>query len=257
MKSDLPLNLIKAEIKASEIIETYGIVSPDHIVLKDIAFDLGVTVVERPLHGAAGSLVQRGTSATIRVPPEERYPERTRFSIAHELGHFLLKHGYSLRFLCPEEAMFDWQQDSGQESEANFFAGELLLPKKLFKDRCDVREVNFAPVRKLAQDFTTSITATAIRFVRFCPEMCALIFSKDSQVKWFYRSESWWPFIRKGALDINTFAANFFRNLEVPDEPLEVDGDAWVESRGVESIVEHSICSPRLGFVLSLLWIKS
>jgi len=257
MKNDLPLNLLRAEHKASEIIERYGIAAPEHIQVEDIAFALGVTVVERTLFGAAASLVRSGKSATIRVPPDERYPERKRFSIAHELGHFILKHGFSLRLLCTEEAMFDWHQNSGQESEANFFAGELLLPRNLIKDRCDVKEVNFKPIAKIAKDFSTSLTATAIRFVRFCPEMCALVFSKDSQITWFYKSENWWPYIPKGPLDINTFACNFFRGLEVPDEPFEVDGDAWVENNGVDSIVEHSICSPRLGFVLSILWIKS
>ena len=159
--------------------------------------------------------------------------------------------------VCTADNMVDWNRKPGQETEANFFAGELLLPKKLFKNRCDVREVNFTPVRKLAEKFTTSLTATAIRFVRFCPEACALVFSRESKICWFYGSEDWWPFIRRGPLDINTLAANYFRGIEVPDEPWEVDGDAWVESKGVDSMVEHSICSPRLGSVLSILWVRS
>jgi len=256
MKVDLPLPLLTAEQRAAEIIERFGITAPVHIRLEDIAYALGAKVVEGPLKGAAASLVRLGAKATIRISPNERYQSRKRFSIAHELGHFALGHGHSIRVVCTENDMLDWSHQPGQETEANFFAGELLLPEKLFKDRCDVREVNFAPVRKLAEEFTTSLTATAIRFVRFCPEMCALVFSKDSRIQWFYKSESWWPFIPKGPLDINTFAANYFRNLEVPDEPLEVDGDAWVESKGVDSIIEHSICSPLLGFVLSILWIR-
>ncbi len=257
MKLDLPLSLLKAEKKASEIIDGYGITFPEHIRLEDIAFALRARIVEGPLTGAAASLVRRGSYATIRIPADEHYLPRKRFSVAHELGHLILGHGHSVRLVCTADNMLDWNHQPGQETEANFFAGELLLPEKLFKDRCDVREVNFAPVRKLAEEFTTSRTATAIRFVRFCPEACALVFSRESKICWFYKSESWWPFIRRGPLDINTFAANYFRDIEVPDEPLEVDGDAWVESRGVDSIVEHSICSPRLGFVLSILWIRS
>ena len=67
MKLDLPLALQKAEQKASGIIDRYGITSPEHIRLEDIAFDLGVRIVERPLTGAAASLVRWGRYGTIRV----------------------------------------------------------------------------------------------------------------------------------------------------------------------------------------------
>ena len=119
-------------------------------------------------------------------------------------------------------------------------------------------KVNFTPVRKLAEEFKTSLTATAIRFVRFCPEMCALVFSKDSKISWIYYSEDWWPFIRPGQpLDSGTVAYDFFQGRECPNEPLEIDGNAWVDNGRVESIVEHSVASPAFGYVLSLLWIRS
>jgi hypothetical protein len=258
MRLDLPLPLLKAEQEASKIIDGYGISSPEHIRIEDIAYALGVRIVEGPLQGAAASLVRLGAKATIRIPATERRQSRRRFSLAHELGHFVLGHGYSVRLVCTEDNMLDWNHQPGQETEANFFAGELLLPKRLFKDRCDVREVNFGPVRKLAEEFTTSLTATAIRFVRFSSEMCALVFSRESKICWFYKSEDWWPFIQKGQpLDNGTFAYNFFHGREFPDEPLEVDGNAWVDSQRVEPIVEHSIGSRNLGYVLSLLWIRS
>ena len=261
MKSDLPLNLRRAEQKAAEIIDSLGITSPEHIRLKDIAYDRGAVIVEGPLKGAAASLVRRGQKATIRIQKNEIHPERKRFSIAHELGHFVLKHKHDLQLVCTENDMLDWYHDSGQESEANTFAGELLLPRKLIQDRCDVREVNFRPVRNLATDFRTSLTATAIRFVRFCPEMCAFVFSKNAKIEWFYKSNDWWPFIRKGRrLDSRTVAADFFKSnkgIKIPDEPIEIDGDAWVENDRVETIVEHSIGSQKFGSVFSILWIRS
>jgi len=257
MKIDLPFSLLKAEQKAAEIIEKFGIAAPEHIRLEDIAYAQGARIVEGALIGAAASLVRLGSKATIRIPANERYQSRKRFSVAHELGHFVLGHGHSVRLVCTEANMQDWNLQPGQETEANFFAGELLLPKKLFKDRCDVSKVNFTPVRKLAEEFQTSLTATAIRFVRFCPEMCAIVFSKNSKISWVCCSEDWWPFIRQGKpLDSGTVAYDFFQGRECPDEPLEIDGNAWVDSSRVESIVEHSVGSS-FGYVLSLLWIRS
>ncbi len=256
MKNDLNLNLMHAEQEASKIIEKYGISSSEHIRLNDIAFDLGVTILEGSLKGAAASLVKIGKYATIRVSNDNFYEYRNRFSIAHELGHFVLNHGISIQRVCSDEDMMNWYKKS-EETEANFFAGELILPKSLIEKRCDVAEVDFRPINQLAQEFRASLTATAIRFVRFCPERCAIVFSKDARVKWFYGSEDWWPFIQIGSkLDDRTVAYSFFKGKTLPDDPIEVDADAWVDGDGLEEIVEHSVGSKYLNFVLSILWIE-
>jgi Zn-dependent peptidase ImmA (M78 family) len=230
MRNNLSFNLSFAEQEATKIIEKYGISSPEHIRLKDIAYDLGAIVLEGTLKGAAASLVRIERHATIRVSNENLYEYRKRFSIAHELGHFVLNHRRSIQKICSDEDIMNWYQKSG-ETEANFFAGELILPERLIKKECDVSEVDFRHIKQIAQEFRASLTATAIRFVRFCPEKCAVVFSKDNRVRWFYGSESWWPFIPVGSkLDERTVASDFFKGISLPDEPIEVDAGAWVES---------------------------
>ncbi|MFH0812011.1 MAG: ImmA/IrrE family metallo-endopeptidase [Pseudomonadota bacterium] len=104
MKDDLDLKLRIAENEAAKIIEKYGISMAEHIRLKDIAYDLRVVVLEGALGGAAASLVRVGKNATIRISTSGSY-ERKRFSIAHELGHFVLNHGDSVQRFCSEEDM--------------------------------------------------------------------------------------------------------------------------------------------------------
>ena len=67
MKLDLPLSLLTAEQKASEIIDKYGITAPEHIRLEDIAFALGARIVEGPLSGAAAM-----PPASRRIPVQTR-----------------------------------------------------------------------------------------------------------------------------------------------------------------------------------------
>jgi len=256
MAGDLPLKCRVAEAKAAELIEYYGISQPEHIQLEDIAFAQGAGILKGPLGGAAASLVRYGEKATIRISDGETDKGRIRFSIAHELGHFVLDHGHSVHLVCSNKDMGDWYNQKNQETEANFFAGELLLPKTLVEKRCDVNKVSFKPIREIADDFFTSLMATAIKFVRLCPEMCAIVYSEDAAIKWFYKSKDWWPHIRKGPLDRQTLAFDFFQGKRIFEEPEEIEGEAWVETSRVESIVEHSIASPTYGFVLSLLWIK-
>ena len=87
-------------------------------------------------------------------------------------------------------------------------------------------EVNFGPIRKIANDFRASLTATAIKFVRLCPEKCAVVFSSRGKVQWFYKSPDWWPFIRKGKkLDQRTLAFDFFNGEPTEKEPVEIDAD--------------------------------
>lgn len=58
---------------------------------------------------------------------QAQHPHRQRFTVAHEIGHFLLGHtssdpGFYLRSKSPEE------------TEANQFAAELLMPLKMIKN---------------------------------------------------------------------------------------------------------------------------
>ena len=64
---ELPLPILAAERKAKEILAQYAIDAPEYIRVRDLAFDLGVGVVEGPLHGAAARLVRSGEVAVIIV----------------------------------------------------------------------------------------------------------------------------------------------------------------------------------------------
>jgi len=254
--NDLPLKLLNAERAASDLIERYGICAPDHIRLRDIAFNEKAVVVEESVGRAAARLTRIGDRATIRVPPDE-HPGRKRFSIAHELGHLILNHvAGSIQKVCSNRDMMSWHRPD-IETEANFFASELIMPKKLVVPMCDVAEINLEPVRKVANQFRVSLMASAIRFVRFCPEKCAVVCSENGKVSWSYRSPTWWPVIRRGMiLDERTIAYDFFKDEALPDEPIEIDANAWISMRETEEVVEHSLGSKSYGFVLSILWIR-
>jgi hypothetical protein len=256
MKITLELKIREAEKKAFEIVTKFGIYHPDHIRLDDIAFALGIQIREGPLRGASARFIRMGTHAIIRIPNTEANESRKRFSIAHELGHFVLNHeGLALQIICTEKDMMNWYSID-KETEANFFASELLMPEALVKQRCDVREVNFVPVKKIATAFQTSLTSAAIRFVKFCPEPCALICSEDSRIKWFVKSSEWWPFIRIGQkLDKRSLAIEYFTGGDIPNDGQDVKPDVWLDETKGRNIFEHSLALKQYGLVLTLLWL--
>jgi hypothetical protein len=259
-KTSLPYELARAEKRASELLHRYGVVAPDHIRVEDIAFDVGLTVVEGTLAGAVARLVRRGSKGTIRVSNRVENEGRKRFSIAHELAHFLLEHGYGPQKLCSEKDLFGEYHGTGHESIANAFAGELLLPKILVEPMCDVREVDFTAIRHIANQFSTSLTATAIKFVRLCPERCAVVFSQVGRVKWYYASEDFGALItRDQRLDQRSLAYDYFKGNSVSEDPEDVPVEAWLSgsrARSTEEVVEHSVPIGSLKAVLTTIWIR-
>ena len=91
MANEIDLKLLNAEHLASKTIDQFGICSPEHIRVRDIAFALGATVIEQKMSRAAASIVRVGNHATIRISPTDSQV-RKRFSIAHELGHLVSKY---------------------------------------------------------------------------------------------------------------------------------------------------------------------
>ena len=58
-------------------------------------------------------------------------PNRQRFSIAHELGHYILEHNPVYSEAEPEEIA---SPTGINEAEANAFAGELLMPEERVRE---------------------------------------------------------------------------------------------------------------------------
>ena len=58
-------------------------------------------------------------------------PGRVRFTVAHELGHYILHRMDRATFECGQEDMLNWESKEKQiESEADIFASYLLMRKR-------------------------------------------------------------------------------------------------------------------------------
>jgi len=81
-----------------------------------------------------------------------------RFIIAHELGHFALRHGSAMR---DTHDSFSSGNRDRKEVEANKFATELLLPRVLVEHQ--ITEKNNNTINKLAAVFNVSEAAVEYR----------------------------------------------------------------------------------------------
>lgn len=220
---------------------------------------LGAYIKEKELEGSEAWLVKKGNNAIITINKNTLEEGRKRFAIAHELGHLEL-HSDSQIVLCTEKDMFLWNESNVQEVEANEFAAHLLMPEEFFAPRLKKTSPNMTIVSKLAQEFRTTLTATALRYVQVSSEPCAIAVSKDAVIKWYKRSRSFNYHLKVGhKLSPNSYAFDFYDGLELRKHPDNVPADAWLlgEFDQEVEIVEHSVALSRYGVVLSLLWIDT
>lgn len=247
----------KAISAAKEIIEQLNIRKPSEILIEEIAWTLGITITNKPLQGSIARLLRIGEEAIIRVSNRVKEGGQRRFAIAHEVGHFKLHKSTSQVETCNNRDIATWNGECGHEAEANSFASELLMPEKLFADKCDVSKVSFDEILPIAKEFQTSLTATTLRFVQFCPESCAIIVSEGGKIKWHMKSSYCKSWINNGIqLDKRTLAYEYFADRNIPENMEEIDAEAWLSSHyGKNEIWEHSIAMPSYNAVLTLLWI--
>lgn len=239
-----------AALQAELLLARYGVEAPEHIKLEPLAHLLNVEVIDAPTHGCAAQLTSVAGKGRIRVAPNT-HPGRRRFSIAHELGHLVLKHSTRA---CTERDLRDWSDNSNGERDANVFAASLLMPEKLIQPYVDVDEARFDHVVAMATALNVSLTAAAIRFVETTALAAAVVLVEDGVVRWGIRNDGFKPYLipRGSKVDPSSWAARARRG---ESKPLPVRATSWLDGDDVNprrTLLEDSRMS-RDGVVLALL----
>lgn len=164
----------KIEESASELIHACKIKSAP-IPVKDIALHLGIDIIEYNLgDGASGVLLIDNNKATIGLNPNDP-TVRQRFTISHEIGHFILHRKDNNLFVDKDFLIKQYRnpniaytaEEYKQEQQANSFAAALLMPKHLLEaemaqiDLDDYNELEL--IEHLAKKFQVSIAAMSFR----------------------------------------------------------------------------------------------
>jgi Zn-dependent peptidase ImmA (M78 family) len=117
--------------------------------------------------------------------------ERRRFTIAHEIGHFLIPwHGASAQCATADMGVLKSQDTrKSKEAEANRFAAALLTPTTLFTR--DIRQFGSPEtehILALATKYKVSKEMVAWRYTDLCDHVCAIIFSHRSLIRYFRKT---------------------------------------------------------------------
>ena len=230
---------------AEQLLQSLGVTDPRDIDLEAIAFDQGAIVKYRPLNGCEARILGYGDRAVITVDDRHRR-SRLRFSTAHELGHWHSHRGRSL--MCrPDEIGNPGRNPIDPERIADSYAADLLLPRYLFVPRANsYGKTSFETLDKLTDEFSTSMTATAIRLVEYGPEPAMLVCHGPQGRKWFNRPrhipERWFP---REDLDADSYAFDVLHGDARRSRRVLIGADAWFDRRDAEKfqIYEQSFSS--------------
>lgn len=239
-----------------ELLNELGVSEPREINIEAVAQYCGATILYEPLEGCAARIIGHGDRAIITVDSKARRP-RQRFSAAHELGHWAWDRG-KVGFACTEQSFNREWNALNPERRANEYAADLLLPEFLFAPRAAAKEITFATVEELAQDFETSLTSTAIRLVTHGSYPAMVIWTEQSGRAWFIRGPDvptvLWP---REHPRRDTIAVDLLEGRTVNRRPLEIYADSWIDHASARnySVMEDSIKVGE-GQVLTLLWWK-
>ena len=241
-----------------------GIDNPTEFPLDLIVYGRGATLIEKALDNSEGRIVFGSKKAIITINSNIAYAGKKRFVMAHELGHFEM-HRNLINVHNDTDATLEYFKSGYQETEANEFASELLMPETLFKNECKGKKFSPDLLRQLAERFQTSITSTVYKYFELGDHPICLFYSHNNQVKYWKRPDDYAHFVidrTRLAPPDDSVATEFFREGKIyPKEQSkqQIWKSTWFDIKDWENdndykFYEYCIVTPKYNTVLSVVW---
>ncbi|BDL39031.1 hypothetical protein MSPGM_16210 [Methylorubrum sp. GM97] len=166
------------------ILEYSRDVWPDDPVLK---------IVSEPLRGFEGALVpvRKAPCGWLVVSNSSASPGRRRFTVAHEIAHYLLH-----RDRIPPQGIYCKEEDVSRragkdiEKEADTFAAALLMPFHDLRRQIDPKaKPTLADLGGLAERYGVSLTAAILRWLEVTERRSLMVVSTEGYALWARSSE--------------------------------------------------------------------
>jgi Zn-dependent peptidase ImmA (M78 family) len=229
-----------------------------------VAEELRLAVSEIDVEGFDGALVRPvGIPAgEIVVRNSIREKGRKHFTVAHEIGHFLLPGHDKGESVCTSADLDRWstREEKTLEQEANEFAAELLIPTDFARPIVRKCEPSLDVIADLAKDCDTSLSATAWRYCDLTSFRCAVIWNHAGIRQWCKKSEEFGSVLRmKTALPVDSWSAAAYRDRASGTPMQPVKAETWIESFNLKpeaEIWEGCKFLKNYDSIITLLWIK-
>lgn len=194
---------------------------------------------------------------------EGQHEKRRRFTIAHELGHFLMPH-HDGHQRCTSSDMVESRRGTDhqrRESEANRFSAGLLMPKPWFiRELRKLGAVDLSHVQQLSDRFKTSLEAVINRYVELTDDTCAFVFARSGEVRYVRPSRAFPRLKVRGGdrLPEGTLSALPARApLRTASTWAQIGGGVWLSGeRHRDAPLLEQTMHQRNGYQVTLLYLN-
>ena len=131
-----------------------------------------------------------GKGWALLYDQELKSKERIRFTLAHELGHYLVHRDLHQDLECSKGDMVHWgvgQKDL--EHDADEFAANLFMPMNHFRQATSVSPMDFEVLSEVSANFGVSLTSAALRWINSTEESAVLVMAHDGFMEWSVSSD--------------------------------------------------------------------
>lgn len=238
--------------------------------LEEIAKAAGIRDIQYvALNSFEGSLLANAakTDGIIVINSGTRH-QRQRFTLGHELGHFMIpRHGH--RMECSKSDLA--AKPSGGmsasvaiEAEANLFSAELLMPERLLSKLSSFnKEPSIEGIKLTAEKFDVSFQAMAVRFadIHDCP--IAFVMSRNGKVEYGYKRDNFPFWLRVGKKGDSVPPKSITGMTDVTKEETvgsdECLSAMWLDGNRhydlPENLIEE-VYVQKDGYVATILWFE-
>jgi Zn-dependent peptidase ImmA (M78 family) len=215
-----------------------------------------------------GLLTDRERSRGIILVKNGVSRQRRRFTVGHELGHFLMPShvpDHEGRFLCSQSDLLRLNAKEGDrrarmEVEANRFSSLILMPPPALRAAFGKKsEPNLEHMLSLAEKFDVSKEAMARAYAEHHPKTIAFVVVRERKVLRTYSNKTRFPFITAVRDRPVPQGSLFYRKGHQIGVPSDIDTrlpDLWIDverGRAAPSVSEQ-VCLQENDFALIMLW---
>jgi len=256
---------VTPEALLTEIHKLQGGVFPIPVPIHEWALALDITaIIALETEGFQGGLMMfPDRSAGTILVNEAANNRRQRFTVGHELAHFLLpwhtqRSGQG--FLCSSKDMAVFQAKPGgdryteMEAQANRFSAGILMPAAPFRaDLRARRHFEVSHVAELADRYDVSKEAMALRCVHLHDDVIAIVFSRAGVVVRTYRGKDFPRLVvaANDPLPAESAAKRAILAAGQCSDWSEAPADRWVQS--ARGTVSEQTLGQQSGFRMTLL----
>ena len=262
----------RGSLKAKKLLEEIGFDDVSNLSMDLLVSGLGATLIIEPLKNSDGKIVRGNSKTLIKVNSEIPYEEKKRFTIAHELGHYLLHDKLDLEVHNDNSNTLNWFQSTEkqakkglQEWEANDFASELLMPEKAF--RKFVEKKRFSPnlIKEIASYFKTSLTSVAYRLVDLDIYPLFIVSIHNGKVSYWSLSKKFWVKVKditkleppEDSVAKEYIEANYDFIYKESEKAQLISKSVWFELKSYEKdsdFYEYCIPTKQYQSIVSIIW---